>query len=673
METLRQRTFGYGQRPDAQVASFDVFDTLLVRATGGPEAHFVRLGHEIVGRFGLEASPERVARLRRRIERSEVDRVGGVTGVRLHAVMQRMAGALGIPDQVDALCRLEVQLECEICRPSPIGVAALRRAREAGSRILFLSDTYYSESELTELLAAHGLHQPGDLVIASSAGVGSKHDSRLYAVAATALGVPPVHVHHVGNDARSDGRQAARQEIAFTLLTEGNFNRFELILDTHRRATAMTRGLAGASRLARLELAAAQRPDPSLDAVSCGVGGPLVAGYLLWTLFAAHADGIRRLLFVSREGVLLAELAAQLAARAGLTIECRYVPGGRAAWTAGALDPDSLQERAHLLVDGSRPFSAATALQRLALDPGILEDLLAQLPLALRGEVSRDEAQRVGFVRELLGVDAVRTAVAERSQEVRSDTRRWFAQEGLFDGVPTGLVDPGCGATLLQLLRAQCGDRLGELPGYYLGARPGTMMWLGPAPRLWLFDRAGLAEDPHWEPEPISQRWSWPFITTFEMVTAAAFGSMTGYGVDVATNRLESRHDPESIPAVRQWGLDRVQDGIRSVVRQLPFELLDDPAADTRRPLAEALRAFFLHPTYDEARRWGSFPLEDGWGGALTWQPFGAPVRLASLRHGPRRALKPHRLHWIHGSLTATDRRVGPLLASAWDRLGITT
>src|SRR6266487_327166 len=66
--------------PMTQIASFDVFDTLLTRAVGSPEALFLALGRRLFQAGLIAVTPEAFARARIEAERRAYKNAGRTTG-----------------------------------------------------------------------------------------------------------------------------------------------------------------------------------------------------------------------------------------------------------------------------------------------------------------------------------------------------------------------------------------------------------------------------------------------------------------------------------------------------------------------------------------------------------------------------------------------------------------
>ncbi|MEZ5740675.1 MAG: hypothetical protein R3E68_15280 [Burkholderiaceae bacterium] len=73
-------------------------------------------------------------------------------------------------------------------------------------------------------------------------------------------------------------------------------------------------------------------------------------------------------------------------------------------------------------------------------------------------------------------------------------------------------------------------------------------------------------------------------------------------------------------PQVHQWGLDTVTRALEMVCEKTVLDPdLVDWRSDLRGAGMAAFLAFWLDPAPRDARAWGAFPLDDGWGSESRW------------------------------------------------------
>jgi predicted HAD superfamily hydrolase len=315
-----------------QIASFDIFDTVLTRCVGNPHAVFVVLGRRLAAAgmtgdaaifAGARVSAE--ARARRRADPREVD---------LEAIYRELVAAAVLDlAAVPRAIAMEIELEAEMIRPVPGARAEVAAARSAGKRVVFVSDMYLPLAFLKGQLVRHGFWSEGDGLYVSSDLHLTKKSGALFDHVVQREGAAAASIVHRGNDAESDVRSAVRSGVRAEHFFDGNLGRYESIFESwSMRTEGLTSVVAGAARLARIEGTREFGASASLAEVAAGVAGPALTGFVIWLLREARNRGIRRMFFVSRDGEILLRLARQLAPSLSTKCELRYLYGSRQAW-----------------------------------------------------------------------------------------------------------------------------------------------------------------------------------------------------------------------------------------------------------------------------------------------------------------------------------------------------
>jgi FMN phosphatase YigB (HAD superfamily) len=198
--------------PQVRVVSTDIFDTVLLRdastETGRLSAACTRSAAE------LDLDPRTLTRLRWWMQEDAyravaLERRSGEA--RLSAIYAVIAHGLGLDEAAaGAMQRCEVDVDIEHLRPHRELIATLEQIASTGTRIIAVSDTYYSAADLARMLTAVvGPHPIA--AIFSSADLGlTKHEGSLYDAVAQAEGVSPEAIVHVGDHPEVDVANAER-------------------------------------------------------------------------------------------------------------------------------------------------------------------------------------------------------------------------------------------------------------------------------------------------------------------------------------------------------------------------------------------------------------------------------------------------------------------------------
>lgn len=564
--------------------------------------------------------------MRLRVERSVWERAGGLDApVTLADFYAELVRALRLdPALTESLIAHELALEEESLRPAPQAAELLDAAAAADVRVVFASDTYLPASFLQRQLEARELWPAGARCFSSSDVGASKESGRLFITVARELGVDSSAILHVGDNLACDVRAAERAGVRAVWLSKGRLNRYEHRLTEARWETSgMAAALAGASRLARMQVHAGDARAAALRDVAAGVAGPILTGYVLWLLQRARDLRLTRLYFVARDGQVLAELASALVERLGWDTEIRYLYASRKSVNLASVYDASAAELEWVARKSER-ISLGAVLDRLDLDARDVADELATAGLAGCDDSMLVTDDVRAALRAATESGPLRDLVLAKARSRREVVTEYLRQEGLFDGTRYGIVDVGGVGSQARALHELCLRGGQQAPRFFfvgLDAHPdpeqariaGGGAWLEAA-ECYLFDQQrghGIG----------------PFrglITSVQLFCAADHGTVRGY------RRRGDRVEPVLTTAdddrVSAWGLPLVRETLREFVRSLVLEEeLVDLGADLRGAVCDVVREFARRPTAEEARAWGAFPFEGSEISSVTVKPLATP------------------------------------------------
>ncbi|KRG43591.1 polysaccharide biosynthesis protein [Stenotrophomonas panacihumi] len=300
---------------DAELVTVDIFDTLVTRPFLTPEAARAHLALRVEQRTGATD----FAALRERAEtRARIEHGRDPTLEEIHASLAQLRPALG-----DAgLLTLECEHEALMLRPREGMLGALAGLRD--KCVAALSDMYLSTETLRRVLPA-AVSAAIDTWWVSCETGRRKDEAQTWQHIAAREHVAPAHWLHVGDNERADIQMPQLQR----LLTPVHVLRPAALLDVVPALRSLRhpggdraawpeqlwRGLVANHFAALADRDPARiAPAPRLTAESAGyaVLGPLLLDYLAWLHRVARETGIDTVLFLSREGHLLAQAHAAL-------------------------------------------------------------------------------------------------------------------------------------------------------------------------------------------------------------------------------------------------------------------------------------------------------------------------------------------------------------------------
>ncbi|CAN5707603.1 hypothetical protein BH23GEM11_BH23GEM11_06060 [soil metagenome] len=640
---------------EADVFSCDVFDTLITRAVGQPSSLFLLLGRRVTAQGLIEGSAWAFSQARQEANR-RANANGSGSPHNLRAIYDELQFALGLDDSTtQAILAAEVALEKDLSRAIPGAADRLARAREAGMRIVFLSDMYLDTTVVQSLLDAHGMMGDGEPLLISCETGYSKTSGQAFHRLAASEAVPVNRILHRGNDDRSDVAAAVRAGAGAEAFPAGNLNRYELAMEARAHQTdGLACLMAGASRLARLSVSARTPEEAALRDAAAGVGDPALVSYVLWVLQRARDLGLRRLYFLARDGRVLLLIAQRLVPRLGLDIELRYLHGGRQAWYVPSIIDVSPESVFWAIDYASENDGIETFLRRVGVEATDVEEQLGELGLPpSTWKTPRPPAEH-DILWSIARHPVIRQLILERARERREAALGYFEQEGLLDDSDWAVVDVGWSGRLLGAMNRILETRAATIPAAFFFARhvDREKHQLPPVKILpFMGDyhhRLGLCGE-------INELFLELFCGSNEGVTTGYRRGESGWDAVLGNGS----HHP-----LAAWGIDIVHDTMLTFVDQLWL----DPevtvlTADMRPAVVELVRAFVDSPTPHEALAWGSYPFEYGRNGTVS-AALATPLNLGQLP----RILKTGRprtrtgTEWAQASMLITPEPVRSLL-----------
>ena len=196
----------------ADVISFDIFDTLLLRRVARPVDVFALLEKELAipGFAGRREEAERSAR-RRKLEQCGHSEIG------LEEIYAQAPLRLELPAEM--LMAAELKKEKECCRANPPLLSLTERLLATGKKVVLISDMYLHEREIRALIENCGYAGLENIFVSCDCQAG-KYDGRLFRLVWERLG-GELQMVHVGDSFHSDLLMAEKAGIkAFHYIRE---------------------------------------------------------------------------------------------------------------------------------------------------------------------------------------------------------------------------------------------------------------------------------------------------------------------------------------------------------------------------------------------------------------------------------------------------------------------
>jgi predicted HAD superfamily hydrolase len=460
--------------------SFDIFDTTLTRIWFKPTDLFLAVGRELTMTGLYSGSAESWAIEREKAEHDVRQTVASTSSpaseeISLYAVYDLLAARLALSPLIrGSALKIELELERTASRPIALSKAAILEAIAVGKSVIFLSDTYFEQDFIIDLLRKAGI-DPGPNGLYTSLALGyTKRTGSLFEHVLSERGLTPSELSHVGDNPQSDVASARRIGICADQFKVQRPNRYEraLYANTPNVPRVLASAVAGAARATRLLHKEIDSHQQIVADTAADVAAPILTGFVLWVLLEANRRGLKRLYFLARDGQILQRIALRLATWLGWGLELRYLYASRQSLFLPSITSFDDVARDWLL-DNAGEMTLRTILSRLELDPNAEIAMLDaagfqpeawDVPLGEAGQASlRALTKQPEFIEHTL-------AQAQVHRELLLD---YLVQEGFMNESHVGVVDIGWQGRLqrclAQTLATFTGSKSVSLTGFYFG------------------------------------------------------------------------------------------------------------------------------------------------------------------------------------------------------------
>ncbi|MBX7201059.1 MAG: hypothetical protein K1X51_16940 [Rhodospirillaceae bacterium] len=593
-----------------RVLSVDVFDTLLWRRVPEPSDIFLMLGLALhaAGKLAGDVSPAAFAELRRAAERAARAKAEAATGyreVRFPDIYAQLPASV-FADGFSRDARIAAELACEarLAVADHAILALMKTAKDAGVRVILVSDCYFSGGELRGILAAAGCDGAAfdQLYVSCEAGRPKYRD--LFDAILKDQGIAPAGMIHIGDNMEADiapcrarGIGAVHYDKAAlpTRTREREFPR-----DAALRGRILSDngdlGLTGLrSRLAHrapAETATDLRPYWRIGATALA---PVFAGFARWI---AGRCATKTVFGIMREGRFLARLVGETARALDVPLKTEEIWLSRRTVIGASLYADDLSQ----LTDFIIVAPGETVDEVLAALGLTLSEVTAVLPRFDLGGPNTLAA----LAHAITVVPLLKDKVVARSTRNRRNLLRGLARHiDLGKDQTITLMDLGYAATI-QTLLARILTREGaktRLEGLYfvLNERAAENRRTDTRMSAYL-DDAGYGSD--------LGRLLTRTPDVLEHACMCRDGSLDRYG-----DAGEPVHLPNLRSEEQLAQMDALQDGIlagaASINRLLGgIDRTPHDAPTLKIQVARMLECLILHPTPEEAATIGAWQHE---------------------------------------------------------------
>ena len=441
-----------------KLASFDIFDTTLIRKCGKPGNIFYILAHKLYPNDKAKREDfhlwRKGAESEARIRKHDKD----VTIEDIYNSEEIAGFAEYTPAQ---LIEAEKCVEAENLIANPAIRDVIKKKRKEGYTISFISDMYMPSDFLKEVLERGGCIEHSETVYVSCEWNARKSNGTLYKRLKEKL--QPEKWEHYGDHPISDVKKARQCGIIVTMINTA-FNSAEMsaILPPSSEMHYESSILTGHSRAARIIF---KNPYASLAA---NFIAPAYISYVNKVIETSRDEGIKKLYFLSRDSYILQKIAEELPHE---DIEFKYLFVSRKSLllpymsNASAKKFLAVQDK-HTIIGKSIDsllHSLATTKDELSKDFGI----------KFNYDRIAGKKQEQDFIERIFNQESTYLPeLQKRAKEKRKTLISYFRQEGVLSNKKTAMVDIGwLGTTRLMINCLLKEEGYPETEFFYYGVR----------------------------------------------------------------------------------------------------------------------------------------------------------------------------------------------------------
>lgn len=437
-----------------KLATFDIFDTTLLRKCGNPDVVFSLVA--------LKLFPDREELQREYvIWRRQAATVAG-TDASINDIYSA-EGAEAFPGLTGAeVMDAEFAVESEMLTVNPDVRDKIAELRADGWTIKFLSDMYLPSKFLSRILRREGCLVGDEEVIVSCEWGARKDNGTLYDVVRKKY-TPDTWIHH-GDNLRSDIRIARKNGVKPVRIDTGYTGLENRIgrLGQAMRSPWKASYFQGIMRCARIVSG-----NSSVDILAADHVAGLYLPFVLFILRQARLRGLKKVHFLSRDGYIMYRIAQALNQK---DIELNYLFVSRKALTRAFIASEP-EQKFMQIVDRKTLIgkSVSSILSQLKLDRDEIEKFHS-----IKFEYNKilTKSQEQDFLGKIFNnPDFTPDFISECDAEVQT-VREYLIQQGLSDDESQAMVDIGWLGTTRLMVNGILGlSDESNIPTFYVGVR----------------------------------------------------------------------------------------------------------------------------------------------------------------------------------------------------------
>lgn len=595
-----------------KVLSVDIFDTLLWRRVPEPSDVFLLLGQKLqrADQLAAHISPVAFAELRRAAQTAARERAFVATKSRevtLEDIYAELPDAIFAPN-FSSPERVSVELACErhLMILDDGVVALMKHAKDAGARVVLVSDTYFTSEHLNEFLQAAGFRDQGSVDrLFVSCEIGRPKFLDLFDFVLKELAVQAGELVHVGDNPDADVHPCEARGIPSVHYDKWSFS--PRAQDKEYPADRLSRlplfGEDGDRGLTGLRSRLYHRVPEDIDTelhfywrYGSSVLAPVFTNFARWIVESCTSENTTRIFGIMREGRFLGRVVEATAEKLGVKLEVEELWLSRRAVIRAALYDDDLT-----LLPEAISLSPGTTKDEVLSGLGLE---IAEVDAVFSAPFEWSGSNAIpALTQAIVQTPALREKVLERSSILRRNLLKGLGKQiDLSQPRSVCVVDLGYAATIQTVLK-KIFDREGvqaKLYGLYLALNAKAAINIA----------AGTDIRAYLDHEGIDGQVGALLSRTPDVLEHACMcreGSLSEYDSDGAPSLLPNQREEAQL-----LQMETLQRGILDGLGHVNDLLGDVNAAPTdnvamKKQISEIIKSSLLYPTRGEAETIGAW------------------------------------------------------------------
>lgn len=449
----------------AEVVSFDIFDTLLVRDLDVPNDIFDLMHDKAANLIGTPITSFREERFNAR--KLVVNSPG--EEITIDQRYQALCNKLNIKKNIaNKLTALELEYEFLFCRKRDAGFELYQYAKKRGKKVIITSDIFFKKDFIEKLLIKNGYAEWDRLYLSSEVGL-LKHTGNLFPFILKELQVAASNMLHIGDNAHADIKMANAHGIgtAFLPRTIDCLKKKSSILEQintgDKKLNSIVKGIVG-NKFCDNPFSFQNDTLFSGNPYYLGYGllGQMFFGFAQWIYKNSVSDNIKKIYFLSRDGDIIKKVYDIVAKMYPDAPESHYLLASRRSVNVASI---RTVDEIKALFDVN--FSPATLknlfLNRMGFDLSGFDKIIITSGFTNIEQVvnyrSPADRSKINALIDLLAKD-----ILLHTQSERDELMKYYSNEGIVSNERSAIVDIGHNGTMQKSLSALL-DK--PLIGYY--------------------------------------------------------------------------------------------------------------------------------------------------------------------------------------------------------------